>query len=190
VFGAVLFCAALLVLHADTAVTLQVLLQNTGNMILQGVDVLVPSTPAVTAWACKKGSTGTPDETVLSSGTAFTPPSTVEPGYKLVCSGTFTFTQAVLDVDRDKVEFTPTVVTTNDPATVATIDSGSGTEAYGPKTTISVTAAPVMLLTVNSAGCTIPSIIPAGATSMYSCTSLCCKVYLYTSICCKAALKR
>lgn len=84
-------------------------------------------------------------------------------GHKLLCLGTYTFTQEELDIDQSSKVFTPAVATTTTPTVgVETTGFDAG---YGVSATVSISSVPALLVSVNAGACSIPSIIPPGAQS-------------------------
>lgn len=145
--------AAFVACIAGDTVNLQVQLVNTGNLILQGVAVTLSN---VTNLVCKSGDAANADSLAT---TTFTAPAALNPGKKLVCTGSFLFDQAAVDVDQPSLTFTPSVADTTTPTAVA---STASTDSYAASTTVTVSAAPALLLTVNAVNCVKPSIIPTG----------------------------
>jgi hypothetical protein len=151
---------------ADTTIDLQVQLINTGNIILQDVTVALSD---VSSLACKSGLATDTDTAVTSSSATFTPGTDeVNPGSKVVCTGSFLFNQAALDVNRASMTFTPSV-TTAAPTPVA---SAASTDSYAGTATVQISAAPALVVTVDAAACVKPSIIPSGSSSMLLATWL------------------
>jgi hypothetical protein len=145
---------------AGTTIQLQAQVVNTGNTDLHGVQL---SEPNVSSWVCKSGSSSTTDSTVSTSGTAFTAPGSIPHGHKLVCLGTYTFTQEELDIDQSSKVFTPAVATTTTPAVV--VETTGFDTGYAVSTTVSISSVAALLVSVNAAACTVDSIIPPGEQS-------------------------
>lgn len=141
----------------DDPTTLRVVLENRGNTHLQGTTVSVET---VSDLACKSGSLVTAADTVWSSGTAatITPSVQVDAATKLVCEGTFVFTQAWLDANN-----APSKVFT---VTAAAANSGlalNSSAVFGTASaSVSVTAAPALLTEITAGSCSAPPIIPDG----------------------------
>jgi hypothetical protein len=136
---------------------MQVQVVNTGNTILQGIQV---SEANITSLVCKSGASTALDTAV---STAFTASDPVPHGHKLVCLGTYTFTQEELDLDQNSKAFTPALTSTTTPA-VQRETSGYDT-GYGASATVAISAVPALVVSVNATACSIPSIIPADAQS-------------------------
>jgi hypothetical protein len=141
---------------------------NTGNVHLSTVNV---SVPGVTNLACKSGTNATADATVLASGTAFTQNSQLTVYHKLVCTGTYTFTQADVDANVTNKEFFVNVSASNEG--VARFEpeplvspTPEDVTVYQGSTYVIVAAAPALDITIDVVGCIKPSIIPSGATSV------------------------
>lgn len=168
-------CCCPLFSPTDTTVKLQVQLVNTGNRILRGVQL--PVSPALTGVLCK-----TDLETVADAalGADFTLGSGLSPGHKVVCTGTYTFTQAVLDATAaNSLAFTPSLTITPALNPAETRDDSGRTVDYLDTASIAIASAPALVVSVDTAACSIPTIIPAGATGagasgcVKGCTALC-----------------
>jgi hypothetical protein len=142
---------------ADTAINAQVQLINVGKTILKDV---VLSVPAVTDLACSTGPTATADDEVLTAGTAVTAALDINPHSKVVCSGSFTFTQMELDKNQAAKGFTPVLQTSATGFTPLAAASG-----YADSISIPVSSSPALQLTVTAVDCVTPSILPSNANS-------------------------
>lgn len=152
---------------ADDQATFRVLVENTGNVHLKGMALSVSN---VTDLLCKSGTTGTAGTTLQDDDTVWgltqftiSSPFQLNAGTKLVCQGTFTFTQAVIDDNTlPSNVFTVTATATN---TNLTYNASAPVATYSDSAVISIAAAPALLTHIKGANCIIPSIIPDGAAS-------------------------
>jgi hypothetical protein len=148
--------AAAAALTSGTVVTVEVVYINTGNVHLPNSNVAVND---VADLACKSGLSSAAD--IWTNGATFTPPSQVDVGQKLVCQGTFTFTQTVLDDNTAATKrFTPTASADNKASPTALAAS------YQQYVDVSIVAAPSHTITLDAANCVTPSIIPVSETSV------------------------
>lgn len=142
---------------AGTTVQMQVQVVNTGNTILQDIQV---SEANISNLVCKSGASIAADTAV---STAFTAGDPIPHGHKLVCLGTYTFTQEELDLDQNSKAFTPAVASTTTPAVQR---ETSGYDAgYAASATVSISAVPALVVSVNATACSLPSIIPPNTQS-------------------------
>jgi hypothetical protein len=141
---------------AGTVVTVETIYTNTGNTHLPGSTVSVND---VTPLVCKIGDSSVTD--IYTSGTDFTVAGQVDAGKTLVCQGSFTFSQAVLDDNTAATKtFMPTASATN-LASSTLIAAG-----YTQSIDVSIVAAPSYSIALNASNCVTPSIIPDSATSV------------------------
>jgi hypothetical protein len=146
----------------DDTTTLRVVLENTGNTHLQGTTLPVAT---VTNLVCKSGALSALANDIYTTSVPtvdITSPVRVDAATKLVCEGSFQFTQAWLDSNAaaSKV-FTVTAAASN--ANLAHNASGVfGTDSAS----VSVTAAPAQRTQITAAGCQGPPIIPDGQSSV------------------------
>jgi hypothetical protein len=153
-------CATLfLLLHADTPVNLQVRLENLGNTILKGVVLAIPQVANLT---CRMGAAGTADADILSTGTSVAAAVDVAPKTNIVCTGSFTFDQAELDIDRASRSFAPALTTTS--TGVEQVTTGY-VDGYATLVTVPIRSVPTLTVSVDATACVKPAIIPADATS-------------------------
>jgi hypothetical protein len=153
---------------------------NTGNTNLQVTSLSVTSgvNTNVAVLTCKAGFTSDADDAVAASFTT----GGVAPGHKVVCTGTFTFLQTLLDTDIASKVFSASAAASVAGTVSASISSSAAAadNSYAATTSVAIVAAPVLDFTVNAAACSKPTIILAGATSKLGCMQ-CCDV-------CKGAL--
>jgi hypothetical protein len=159
----------LYLLHtAGTTAKLQVLMINTGNVHLASTNVFVDG---VTDLACKSGTNATADATVLSSGTAFTQNSQLAVDHKLVCTGTYTFTQEDVDANVTNKQFFVNASASNEG--VARFEpeplvspTPEDVTVYQGSTYVVVAASPALDITIDLLGCIKPSVIPEASSSL------------------------
>lgn len=144
---------------AGTSIKLQAQLVNTGNTILKGVEVTVPGIDAADL-TCKAGLATATDADVLLSGSSLTAATEVTPTQKVVCTGVYSFSQADIDTDEVAKEFT--VSASN---TVSAAAEGSAPADYTAYASVTKGATAKVVLSIDTAACVIPSIIPDGETS-------------------------
>lgn len=153
-------CAAV----AGTVVTMEVEYTNTGNVHLKDATLSVND---ITDLACKSGLSAIANSDVYSSGAAVDLMSAVQVDVatKLVCKGTFDFTQDVLDSNTQSSKlFTPTATASNqDLSLTVTIPTG-----YSANVDVTIVAAPALTISLDPNNCTKPSIIPDSETSELS----------------------
>jgi hypothetical protein len=143
--------------------TLQVVLENTGNTHLQGTTLSVAT---VSNLACKSGALNAVADdiytTAAGTAVAIATPVQVNAATKLVCEGSFQFTQTWLDDNTAASKiFTVTAAATN----TGLAHNASG--VFGTDSaSVSVTAAPALLTEITAAGCQAPPIIPDGDTTV------------------------
>jgi hypothetical protein len=134
-----------------------VVLENTGNTHLQGTTLSVAT---VSNLACNSGSLSTAANDVWASGNpvSIASPVQVDAATKLVCEGSFAFTQAWLDAsDAASKMFTVTAAASN--TGLALNSSGVfGTDSAS----VSVTASPALLTEIVANSCQAPPTIPLG----------------------------
>lgn len=143
---------------AGTTVTVEVEFVNTGNVHLQVGSVAVND---ITNLQCKpttKADT-TAFTSLVSNAVNFASTVQVDFGTKLVCQGTFTFTQEVLDANTaDTKAFTPTATVTN--TVPAAEQSSVPPSSYSATVDVSITSIPALRITMDVVNCAKPSIIP------------------------------
>jgi hypothetical protein len=144
---------------AGTSIKLQALLVNTGNTILKGVAMTVPGIAAADL-TCKAGLTSDTDAAVLSTGSSLTLATEVTPIQKVVCTGVYSFLQA--DIDANEAAKVFTVSADN---TVSATAEASVPATYTATASVTKGATAKVVLSINSAACVIPTIIPDGQTS-------------------------
>lgn len=147
------FCTA-----AGTNVTVEVQFVNTGNVHLRVDDVVVND---ISNLVCKPTThADTTDFTSLgSTAVNFNSNVQVDFGTKLVCQGTFTFSQGVLDANTaDRKTFTPTATLTN--ADPLAEKNSVPPSSYSATVDVSITSIPALRITIDVVNCTKPSIIP------------------------------
>jgi hypothetical protein len=155
-------------LLAGTTAKLQVTMINTGNVHLAGAHVSVAD---VANLACRSAINATADTAALVSGTVFVQNSQLSVGDKLVCTGTYTFTQADVDANVTNKEFNITAGASN--AGVTRIDpeplvspTPEDVDVYQATASVIVAASPAVDVTINVTGCIKPGYIPQGLTSV------------------------
>jgi hypothetical protein len=163
-----LLTAVLLALPAGTTAKLQVTMINTGNVHLAGAHV---SVAGVADLVCKSATNATADTTALASGTPFTQNSQLAVGDKLVCTGTYTFTQADVDANVTNKQFNITAGASNDGVTRTEPEplispTPADVDVYQATTSVIVAASPAVDVTINVTDCVKPGYIPQGETSV------------------------
>lgn len=145
--------------RAGTPVNLQVLSVNLGNTFLENTEVSVPE---VTDLSCMEADGTTADADVTAVGTALIGPSSIPPKTKLLCVGSFIFSQTELDKNQPSKSFTPAV---NTSTSAAAMDNAALGGSYTPALLVSIGAQSSLVIAVNATACSIPSILPSDANS-------------------------
>lgn len=138
--------------------TVEVAYINKGNVHLPNTQISVNN---ITDLVCMSGSDSDADVFTNGATVSFATAYQVDVGKKLVCQGTFTFTQIVLDDNTAATKsFTPTASADNAPTKTAVAAN------YQAQADVSIVAAPSHSITLDAANCVKPSIIPDGQTNV------------------------
>lgn len=156
-------------LLAGTTAKLQVVMVNTGNVHLAAAHV---SVGGVTDLACKSATSETADSAALAAGTPFTQETQLSAGHKLVCTGTYTFTQADVDADVTSKQFSISAGASNDGVVRSEPEplvspTPANVGVYQATASVIVAASPAVDVTIDVLGCVKPRFIPEGETSVF-----------------------